>query len=144
MKKINNKGFTLMEVLAVVVIIAILAGLAVPNILRMIDTSKKEKFITDAKQVIAKAKYYYKNTEDTEITLNELGIDLGQSPLDSDSTYDKINSKVEVVNNSGTLTYSIYLTDGTYCTKMKDPSTNEEIFSIAESNLKNDVVQKCS
>ena len=140
----NKKGFTIVELLAVVVIIAILAGLAVPNILKMIDTSKKEKFITDAKQAIIKAKYYYKNTKYTEKTLSELGIDLGQSPFDSESTYDNEDSKVKVENISGTLTYSIYLTDGIYCTKMKDPSTNEEITIIAESNLKNDVVQKCS
>ena len=42
MKKINNKGFTLVEVLAVIVIIAILGGIAVPNILSTINSSKNK------------------------------------------------------------------------------------------------------
>ena len=42
MKKINNKGFTLVEVLAVIVIVAILGGIAVPNILSTINSSKNK------------------------------------------------------------------------------------------------------
>lgn len=40
MKKINNKGFTLIEVLAVIVIIAIIGGIAIPNIMSTINTGK--------------------------------------------------------------------------------------------------------
>lgn len=140
----NKKGFTLVELLAVVVIIAILASLAVPNIISMTTRAKNEQFITDAKQIIAKAKYYYKNNRDkTEVTVETLideGMKLEDSPFGN--TYSP-DSTVKI-NTSGDLTFSIYLTDGTYCTKMIDPATNEEIFTITESNLKNDVVKKCS
>lgn len=128
----NKKGFTLTELLAVVVIIALLSTLAVPNIISMLNRSKNEKFVTDAKQVIAKAKYYYKNNKDNEITLSELGIDLGQSPYGNKYT----NGKVEVKNNLGNLTYSIYLTDGTYCIG----TSNEP---KEEAKLKDSVV-KCN
>lgn len=39
MKKLNNKGFTLIEVLAVVVIIAVLGLIAIPSVLNTISTS---------------------------------------------------------------------------------------------------------
>ena len=81
----NKKGFTLVELLAVVVIIAILASLAVPNIISMTTRAKNEQFITDAKQIIAKAKYYYKqDSSATEIelkTLIEQGLQLDNSPF---------------------------------------------------------------
>lgn len=44
MYKLNNKGFTLMEVLAVIVIIAILGMIAVPNVLNSINTSKQASY----------------------------------------------------------------------------------------------------
>ena len=40
MKKLNNKGFTLVEVLAVIVIIALLGGIAITSILGVIDKGK--------------------------------------------------------------------------------------------------------
>lgn len=44
MKKINNKGFTLIEVLAVVVIIAVLGLIAIPNILNTINSSNEATY----------------------------------------------------------------------------------------------------
>lgn len=44
MKKINNKGFTLIEVLAVIAIIAILGLVAVPGVLNAINNSKKSSY----------------------------------------------------------------------------------------------------
>ena len=44
MRKINNKGFTLVEVLAVIAIIAILGLIAVPGVLNSIQNSKKSSY----------------------------------------------------------------------------------------------------
>ncbi len=44
MKKMNNKGFTLIEVLAVIAIIAILGLIAVPGVLNSINNSKDESY----------------------------------------------------------------------------------------------------
>lgn len=44
MKKINNKGFTLIEVLAVIVIIAIIGLIAVPSVLSIINTGKNSSY----------------------------------------------------------------------------------------------------
>ena len=56
----KNKGFTLIELIAVVVIMAIIALIATPNIVSMIDTGKKEDYLADAKEFISKATYMYK------------------------------------------------------------------------------------
>ncbi len=53
----NKKGFTLVELLAVIVLIAILSGIAVPNIMSSINNSKKNTFLLDAKRMVSKAEY---------------------------------------------------------------------------------------
>lgn len=44
MKKLNNKGFTLVEIVIVIVIIAILAAMLVPSLTAWIDKSKTKTF----------------------------------------------------------------------------------------------------
>lgn len=48
MKKLNRKGFTLVELLAVIIILAIVVGITVPAVLTTVDKAKKEAFQTAA------------------------------------------------------------------------------------------------
>lgn len=64
MKKLNKKGFTLVEVIVVLVILAILIAIAVPSVMKYIDDAK------DA-QVMAQAKGFAQEIELTMI--KELG-----------------------------------------------------------------------
>ena len=59
-KVINRKGFTLIELVAVVAIMAVLATLIIPNVTKMADNNKKERFVTEGKQMLSKAKYLLK------------------------------------------------------------------------------------
>ena len=45
----NKKGFTLVELLAVIAILAILVIIALPNVLKMYNTSKKNIFLVEVK-----------------------------------------------------------------------------------------------
>lgn len=56
MKK-NNKGFTLIEVIAVIVILGIMAVIAVPKIYELISGSRNEIYVQDARRFISKAQY---------------------------------------------------------------------------------------
>ncbi len=66
----NKKGFTLVELLAVVAIMAVIALIAVPNVVNMLDRGKREQTITDAKAMIAKAKYKFK-LDNKDLSSNE-------------------------------------------------------------------------
>jgi len=54
----NKKGFTLVELLAVILLVTVIAGLAVPNVMSSINNSKRNTFLLDAKRMIAKAEYF--------------------------------------------------------------------------------------
>ncbi|MFJ7974740.1 type II secretion system protein [Peribacillus sp. JNUCC 23] len=72
----DQKGLTLVELLAVIVILGIIAAIAVPSIGKIIDNSKKDAHLANAQQVIAAAKLSDAANEkfgaDGEITLAEL------------------------------------------------------------------------
>ena len=56
MKRINKNGFTLVELLAVIVIMGILMMVAIPSISRVIENSRKDTFVDIAKSYANAAK----------------------------------------------------------------------------------------
>ncbi len=104
----NNKGFTLVELLAIVVIISIIATVAVPNITNEINSSDKhtqnvvDESIENASKLYV-AKYYAKqfiNGEEITFTLNDLEND-GLLNLKSGACDDADkSSKIKVNNHS--------------------------------------------
>ncbi len=81
----NKKGFTLVELLAVIALLAIISGLAIPNVISSINNSNKNTFYLDAKRMISKAeallsvdKTARRNLTDGSsriYTFNELNVD---------------------------------------------------------------------
>ncbi|MBQ8472962.1 MAG: type II secretion system protein [Bacilli bacterium] len=53
----SKKGFTLVELLAVITLLSILMAIAVPNVISTINNNKRNNFLTDASRMIAKAEY---------------------------------------------------------------------------------------
>ena len=61
----NNKGFTLVELLAMLVVLGILMAITVPNISGILSQQKETAFIEDASKLINTAKM--KMSTDREI-----------------------------------------------------------------------------
>lgn len=121
----NQKGLTLVELLAVIVILGILAAIAVPSIGGIIDNSKKDAHIANAKQMVSAARmavaggesFETVNTDKKGYTLKSL-IDNGYiEPFnDPDTgnaqlTTNMQRSYVQITENTsnGNMTYSVYL-----------------------------------
>ncbi|RDI44157.1 type II secretion system protein [Falsibacillus pallidus] len=115
----NQKGFTLVELLAVIVILGIIAAIAVPSIGGIIDKSKADAHRANALQIISAAKIAVAANDSTIIVPSTPSVKqlvdggyLDAIPGDPDNdkkAYDGTNSKVLIVKKGNAITYSITL-----------------------------------
>lgn len=153
----NKKGFTLIELIAVVVIMSIIAIIATPNIVNMIDKGKKEQYITDTKEFISKATYMYKQDKyrnDTnyftkqdnsyKITLNKIeGIKQEDYTDPYGYKYNKTGSYITFKEPSETTTsvqereiqVHIESNEGTNCYVVDDDKNNLSTNSVVEGTF---------
>jgi type IV pilus assembly protein PilA len=69
----NERGLTLIELLAVIVILGIIAAIAIPSIGGLINKTKQDAQVSEAVQIINAARIYSTtNPSDTSITHTEL------------------------------------------------------------------------
>jgi len=113
--KMNNKGFTLVELLAVLAIIAIIGGIAIPNVISLMDNNKKDHIVNDAQRLIALAKNAVaadrelradSETDFKKYKMSELDTKNSINPDPDGGNYDRVNSYVKYTKNSG---YCVYL-----------------------------------
>ena len=57
----KKNGFTLVELIAVLVILSIIAILAAPNIVSLMKSSKDKSFISEVEELVTTATYMYKS-----------------------------------------------------------------------------------
>jgi type IV pilus assembly protein PilA len=79
----NKKGFTLVEIMIVVVIIGLLAAMAIPAFQKVRESSRESTLINDARQLGAAAQQYLLESGETSVSIDytsETGV-LG-APLD--------------------------------------------------------------
>ena len=137
----NKKGFTLVELLAVIVVLAIVMGIAAVAITNTLDSTRKNAYVSSAKQFIAGAKTlvntdemnvllgdqptYAPKCQSTEasktITLNLIKTEGGSNdkspygnPIDKTKSFVKVTSSAMSDTGECTYSYSIFITDGTY------------------------------
>lgn len=63
----NKRGFTLVELIATIVILGVIMMIAIPNVLSIIEKNKQDDFIETAKLLISEAEYKVRG--DTSIEL---------------------------------------------------------------------------
>ncbi|MEC5187217.1 type II secretion system protein [Geobacillus thermodenitrificans] len=115
----NERGLTLIELLAVVVILGIISAIAVPSIGGLIDNSKKDAHVANAQQMINAAKIAV--TADKSLIPDDSGpVRIELKKLESNGylekvkdpdggTYNKTDSYVMISNDNNKLSYSVKL-----------------------------------
>ena len=102
----NKKGFTLVELLAVIVVLAIIMIIAIPSVLSAMDNAKKSSFVVEGRKVLNQAMTTIQSNAlsggntSGKFSLTDLGIEAGG----------KYYGCVEVTGND----YKLYLYDGTF------------------------------
>jgi len=115
----NRKGFTLIEILAVIIILGVVMTIAVPNVLSMIDRNKKDTVIEHAKMMATQAEYTIRKDTSIEypadnnaiiLTLEYLNTnDISESPYNV--MYNPTRSFVAIVKETinGIAEYKYYV-----------------------------------
>lgn len=116
MKKTNNKGFSLVELIIVIAIMAILAGAIAPALIKYIDKSRKSNDVSAAKTI--------KTAVETA-----LGTESVYETLTSDTTYTKITivpNKATADATTGTAAVVITAHDGSAALTVPDGGASVE------------------
>ena len=143
MKK-SNKGFTLVELLAAIVIMGILLIFAAPVIVEMVSNSRNKMYVADAKKLVAQAEYKIKSASSTiEKPSPDDAIVISLVYLNDDDfevapnrgEYVKDASFVVVKNNNGKLEYSVALVENLTPKKDRKKSSYKGIELIKSDAL---------
>ena len=107
---LKKQGFTLVELLAVIVILAIILLIAVPSIMGVVNRAKKDAFKNDLISVIKATQLYETKNNFTPIPDEGLNITSKIIPLDNDDKF--VSGLIKKVNGKITLEY---VSDGKFC-----------------------------
>ena len=140
---IKNKGFTLVELLAVLIILSLILFIVAPNVLKMIERGKKQRFVADAEEMISLAKYKsklekYENLfvpsgdECYVITMNNLGFEKTEDA--NGYTYDRSNSSVKYCYENNRQVFYITLISSDGNNSMSINNVKEDSLSIGSAN----------
>ena len=137
-KRRNQKGFTLVEILIVVIILAILAGVVIPQFSSSSDEAKLSVLQSDLASLRGAAELYYHQHNSTypgDVTSNYSGHATNEEWfVDQLTLYTDVNGEAVAVKDA-THKYGPYIKKGIPVNPFNDLSTVE--IDDAETNLTN-------
>lgn len=136
MKIKKKNGFTLVELLATIIILGILMGMGLPILMRTIQTNRKKLYVSDAEKLISLADYKLKsNSSEIEKPDPDSCVIFSMSFLDdgsfesapNDGEYDKEASFVVAKNvNNGDIEFSVMLVENKKGSFLGIPLTKDD------------------
>lgn len=113
MKKVNNKGFSLLEVLAVIIILSALSMVIVPNIMTYIEKSKDEYIYNLKNSIILTTKDFYANNRNRLLTKTD-GTTKDYVTIDELKSLNYITGEIKDSkgNDCTTTTYVVAINEG--------------------------------
>lgn len=139
----NRKGFTLIEIIAVIIIIGIIMFIAVPNVSSYILDSRKKTYVNDAKRFITAAENFV-NTKEIPVNKTDITYYIPKECLPVDKSLESpygIWKKVYVAVTYDGSNYNYYFTSvdsekmGMYLTYSEDIDTSKIKDSVSEDDI---------
>ena len=109
MKK--NKGFTVVELWGVIILLGVIAVIITPNILKLEKKSEKELFEDSVNALIRGAQMYYANNDFINYPTN--GIAANSEELNVKNNEDLTSGSIKLVNDE--YFYADNVSNGKYC-----------------------------
>lgn len=97
-KQKNNKGFSLVELIVVIAIMAVLVGVLAPQLIKYVEKSREATDIQNCDSIASTLKSYYSDKEETGkivVTLKDSGIEASDTSALADAGIDITNTKLK-------------------------------------------------
>ncbi len=141
MPKLLTLGFTLVELLAVVVILGIILVIAVPRITDIIENTQKQAFISSVRFIISSVKYKIQSNESTSnVFVMYVDGEKNIFPTNINIEYSGENPKEGgiIYTTDGSILYALY--DGKYCVSKNKYSAEIVVEQISSDSCVEKVI----